>query len=110
MGTKMSNDLCIVYITTGSFDEAAKIGKMLVEESLSACVNIIGGMHAIYRWQGKIQTDEECVLIAKTRTHLIEPVTVRVKECHSYECPCVVAIPVVGGNPDFLDWIDEQVK
>ena len=110
MGTKMSNNLCIVYITTGSFDEAAKIGKILVEESLSACVNIIGGMHAIYCWQGKIQTDEEFVLIAKTRRHLIEPVTARVKECHSYECPCVVAIPVIGGNPNFLDWIDEQIK
>ena len=110
MVTKISDDLCIVYVTTGSFDEAKNIGKNLVEEGLSACVNIIGGMHAIYRWQGKTQTDEEFVLIAKTRSNLIKPVTAKIKECHSYECPCVVAIPVIGGNPEFLNWIKEHVK
>ena len=110
MDTKMSDDLCIIYVTTGSFDEAKIIGEILVEEGLSACVNIISDMHAIYRWQGKTQMDEEFVLIAKTRSSLIEPVTARVKECHSYECPCVVAIPVTGGNSDFLNWINEEVK
>ena len=110
MGTKISHDLCVVYVTTGSFDEAKTIGKILVEEGLSACVNIIGGMHSIYRWQGRTQTDEECILIAKTRSNLIKPVTAKIKECHSYECPCVVAIPIIGGNPKFLNWINEQVK
>ena len=110
MVTRISDDLCIVYVTTGSFDEAKTIGKILVEEGLSACVNVIRGMHAIYRWQGEIQTNEEFVLIAKTRNYLIKPVTAKIKECHSYECPCVVAIPIIGGNPKFLNWINEQVK
>ena len=97
-----------IYMTAGSVEEARTIGRALVEDRLAACVNLIDGMRSIYRWQDAIQDDAETVLIAKTRADLVDALTERVRALHSYECPCVVALPMVGGNPAFLDWIAEQ--
>ncbi len=99
---------CLVYMTASSADEAASIGKLLVEERLAACVNLIGPMTAIYHWQGDIQTGDEIVMIAKTRDDLVAALTERVKALHSYDCPCVVALPISGGNSEFLDWIKAE--
>ena len=96
---------CLVYMTASSPEEASTIGRTLVEERLSACVNLIGPMTAIYRWQGEIETANEIVIIAKTRDELVEALTARVKALHSYDCPCVVVLPIAGGNSEFLDWI-----
>ena len=97
-----------VYITAGSVEEASRIGRVLVEERLAAWANVIDGMRSIYRWQGKIEEEPEAVLIAKTRTGMIDRLTERVRGLHSYDCPCVVGLPIVGGNPDYLDWIDAE--
>ena len=99
-----------VYITTETPAEARAIGPALVEARLAACVNIIEGMTSIFRWEGKIQQGSETVLIAKTRRELVEPLTARIKELHSYSCPCVVALPILEGNPDFLRWIEEETS
>ncbi len=99
---------CLVYITVGTAEEARRIGAALVAERLAACANVIDGMCSIYRWEGKVQNDEEAVLIAKTREDLLDALTERVKALHSYEIPCVVGIPIVGGNADFLDWIGAE--
>ena len=101
---------CLVYMTASSAEEAARIGSTLGEERLAACVNVIEPMIAIYRWQGELHRDTEAVFIAKTRDELVGKLTERVKELHSYECPCVVALPITGGNPDFVNWIDDQIK
>ena len=101
---------CLVYMTAASQEEAARIGTTLVEERLAACVNVIEPMIAIYRWKGEVQRDREAVFIAKTRDELVGKLTERVKALHSYECPCVVALPITGGNSNFLDWIDDQIK
>lgn len=98
----------LVYMTAGTAEEARRIGAALVEERLAACANVIDGMRSIYRWEGKMQNDEEAVLIAKTREDLLDALTERVKALHSYEIPCVVGIPIVGGNADFLDWIGAE--
>ncbi|CCQ73809.1 divalent-cation tolerance protein CutA [Magnetospira sp. QH-2] len=98
----------LIYITASSPDEALAIGETLVGERLAACVNILPGMISMYWWQGEVQQDEECVLIAKTRDTQVESLIARVKELHSYDCPCVVALPIEKGNPAFLQWIDEQ--
>ena len=98
-------ECCFCYMTAGSRDEALAIGRALVEERLAACANLIEGMTSIYRWRGSIQEDPEVVLIAKTRRELVGRLTERVRELHSYETPCVVALPLQGGNPAFLDWI-----
>lgn len=94
-----------VYITTESMEEARRIGRALVEARLAACVNILAGMTSMYWWKGEIQDGRETVLIAKTRAHLLAALTDKVKELHGYDCPCIVALPITGGNPEFLDWI-----
>ncbi len=99
-----------VYMTMASADQARKIGRALVEERLAACVNILAPMQSIYRWEGKIIEDNEAVLIAKSRDVLVERLTARVKELHSYSVPCVVALPIVQGNPDYLRWIGAETS
>lgn len=100
----------IIYITTENKDEARTVGKVLVEERLVACVNIIDGMESMFWWEGEAQSESETILIAKTTADRLDDVTTRVKEVHSYDCPCVVALPIQGGNPEFLSWIGEEVK
>lgn len=98
------------YITVGSKQEADNIARTLVEERLAACANMIDGMRSIYRWQGKVEEAVEIVVIAKTREDLLQPLTDRVRALHPYECPCVVGLPVPGGNPDYLEWIASETR
>ena len=98
-----------IYMTAGSTDEARRIGKELVVARLAACVNILDNMNSFYMWQGEIQDDTEVVIIAKTTEDRLPALIEKVKALHSYDCPCIVAIPVSGGNQAFLDWIVEEV-
>jgi len=104
------SDFVLIYITAASEDEAGKIAHALIEERLAACVNVIPGMRSVYEWEGKVEKSLETVLIAKTRAGLFDKVEELVKELHSYTCPCIVALPVLAGSPDFLRWIDEQTE
>lgn len=97
-----------VYVVTGNREEAVKIGKVLVDKELAACVNIIPEMQSVYRWEGAVIEDTECVFIAKTKETLVNSVIREIKRHHSYECPCIVAWPIVTGNPDYLRWIGES--
>ena len=99
-----------VYMTTSDKTEALKIGRTLVEERLVACVNVIDNMTSVYWWEGKIEDSAEAVLIAKTKESLVEAVINRVKELHSYSCPCVVALPIQDGNADYLEWIEKETR
>ena len=99
-----------VYITASSIEEAEIIGRNLVSRKLAACVNIIEGMKSIYHWEGKIETGSEVVLIAKTKAALVDELTENVKALHSYKCPCIVSLEVVGGNRDFLKWVVDETK
>ena len=103
-------DVRFVYMTTATREEARRIGRTLVEERLAACVNILPGMNAIYRWQGAVQDEQETVLIAKTRAALVERLSERVRALHSYRVPCVVALAIEGGNPAFLQWIVDETE
>lgn len=102
--------IVLVYITAGSEEEAKKIARSLVISKLAACVNIISGMNSIYFWKGELQDDRELVLIAKTTEDRLVELTKHVKAIHSYDCPCIVGIPIQGGSEDFLNWIKDQVK
>lgn len=101
--------LILVYITTKDKSQAEDIGKKLVEEKLAGCVNIIDGMKSIYYWDNSLQQDCEAILIAKTAQHLLPALTARVKQLHTYSCPCVIALPLIGGNPDYLQWLQQQI-
>jgi len=101
---------CIVYITTNSEEEAEIIGRNIVAKKLAACVNIIGNMKSIYHWEGKIESAQEIILIAKTKKALMSELIENVKTLHSYECPCIVAIPIIDGNVDYIKWIRNETK
>ena len=100
----------LIYITTPSRDEALRIGRTIVRDRLAACANVLPEVTSVYRWQGEIQEDGETSLILKTRSDLVERLTQRVRELHTYDCPCVIALPIAGGNPDFLQWIAEETR
>lgn len=100
----------LVYITAGDMEEAERIGAALVEDHLAACVNIIPGMKSMYRWEGRVESSQEVVVIAKTRSDLVQRLTLRVADVHSYEVPCVAAVPIQGGNQAFLQWISEETS
>ena len=97
-----------VYTTAGSAEEAERIGRALVAERLAACANILPSMRSIYWWQGKIEDATEAVLVLKTAAKNLAALTARVKALHSYAVPCVVALPVEGGNADYIDWITKE--
>jgi periplasmic divalent cation tolerance protein len=101
---------CVCYVTAGSPEEARSLGQTLVAERLAACANILDGMTSLYWWQGKLEQAEETVVILKTRSELVPALTERVKQLHSYECPCVVALPISDGNSDYLSWIESETR
>ncbi len=101
-------DFVSLYITAPGAAEAESMARTLVAERLVACVNIVPGAVSIYRWEGELQRDHEVVMFAKTRRTLVERVRERVEALHGYDVPCVVALPIVGGNPDYLRWLAEE--
>ena len=100
-----SEKLCWVYMTAGSIEEAKNIGQKLVEQNLSACVNLLENMTSIYKWEDKLEEGQEVVMIAKTRKTLMSKLIKTVIKHHSYECPCILELPIQGGNQNFLKWI-----
>jgi periplasmic divalent cation tolerance protein len=101
---------CWVYVTTGSPEEAVMIGREVVAARLAACANILDGMRSIYWWEGEIEEEEEVVLILKTRESLVGRLVEKVNALHSYECPCIIALPIVDGNPAYLEWLAEETE
>jgi len=97
----------IVFITVPKEEEAAKISRALVEARLAACVNIIGNIRSIYRWEGKIEDEAEVLMIAKTQRHIFDPLSKKVKELHSYAVPEIIAMPIVEGSEDYLKWLKD---
>lgn len=95
----------LIYVTTPDRQTAEQIGGAVVTEKVAACANILDGVTSIFHWDGKLCRENEAILILKTPLELVENLTDRIKELHPYECPCVVALPIDGGNPDFLQWV-----
>ena len=103
-----SEKLCWVYMTAVSIEEAKNIGQILVEKNLAACVNLLENMISIYKWEDKLEEDQEVVIIAKTRKSLMLNLIEKVNSLHSYDCACILELPIQGGNPDFLNWIKSE--
>ena len=95
----------LVYTTYPSLVEAERTGRLLVEQGLAACVNILPGMHAIYRWQGKVESTEEAVMIVKTCASQKEAVEAVVKRLHSYDTPAILFLPTEGGSAEYVGWV-----
>tara|TARA_B100001964_G_C13820151_1_gene416928 strand:+ start:245 stop:580 length:336 start_codon:yes stop_codon:yes gene_type:complete len=107
---KSSEKLCWVYLTAGSVEEAKNIGRKLVEQNLVACVNLLENMTSIYKWEDKLEEGQEVVMIAKTRKTLMPKLIKTLTKHHSYECPCVLELPIQGGHPEFLRWIATETE
>jgi periplasmic divalent cation tolerance protein len=98
-------DVVFAYVTTGSVEEAERLARAVVSERLAACANMIPGMRSVYWWQDEMGEAEETIVVFKTRRDRFDALAARVKALHSYECPCVVALPVTAGLPAYLGWI-----
>jgi periplasmic divalent cation tolerance protein len=99
----------LIYVTAER-EAAATIARTLVGERLAACANLLPGVQSFYWWEGALQEDGEAVLVLKTRADLVSQAVDRIKEIHPYQCPCIVVLPVVGGNPAFLAWISAETR
>lgn len=99
----------IVLVTAPSHEEALQLAKGLVENRLAACVNIIPNITSVYRWQGEIQADSECLLIAKTDHRLWDDLVAWVQNHHSYTVPEIIQLPIQEGASSYLQWILECV-
>ena len=99
----------MVFVTAKDKPQAQKIADGLLKDRLAACVNIIRDVRSFFWWQGKIDEAGEVLLVIKTKKVLLKKVVLKVKALHSYDVPEVIALPVVGGNYDYLKWIDESV-
>ena len=100
----------MAYVTAADEDEARRIARALVEERLAACANILGRIESVYHWEGAVQTATETALLAKTTEACFDALAARVRELHSYELPCIVAVPLARGEAGFLGWIGENVR
>ena len=100
----------LAYITTSGEEESKKIGRIIVEERLAGCVNIIPTIKSLYWWKGEIENDNESILIVKTKVSNIENIIKRVKEIHSYENPAILAIPIINGSKEYLDYLDAEIR
>ena len=108
----MSNSEAVqwLYVTCTTAIEAETIARALVGERLAACANVLGAMQSFYWWNGEVQNESEVALVLKTRRELADAATQRIKALHSYDCPCVVALDISGGNADFLNWIVHETR
>ena len=100
----------VVFVTASSEEEAGKIASLLLEKRKAACVSVVPGVRSRFWWQGKLDSAQESLLIIKTRAALISDLTDIVKKAHSYTVPEIVALPIVAGNQDYLDWVDGETS
>jgi len=99
-----------VETTTGSRDEAQALAASVVAHRLVACAQVSGPIASSYRWQGAVETDEEWLLVCKTAADRLGPLVAHLRAEHSYDVPEIIAVPVVGGNPDYLTWVTDETR
>ncbi len=102
-------DKIVVLCTCGSADEATKVARHLVEVRAAACVNVISGLRSVYRWKGVVEDTAEWLLVIKSSRPGFDRLRAEIQKVHSYEVPEVLALPVVDGNRDYLDWLDAEL-
>jgi periplasmic divalent cation tolerance protein len=103
------SEFIVVFVTVGSAEEGDRLARALVEGRLAACVNRVKGVQSIYRWQGKIESNEEELLIVKSRRDLFLRLKEKVQQLHSYEVPEIVALPIIAGSESYLRWLEDAL-
>lgn len=100
----------VIFITCANKEEAEKIAAALVKNRLAACVNIAKNIESVFWWQGKIDIAKEALLIVKSKKSKLAKIIKLVKSIHSYDVPEIIALPIIGGDKSYLDWIDESIR
>ena len=101
---------CLCYVTCRDREEALRIGRTVVVERLAAAANLLGDTVSIYRWGGELHEKPEAALVLKTRAGLAQGLVARIRALHGYECPGILVLPVIGGNPGYLDWLAAETE
>jgi periplasmic divalent cation tolerance protein len=105
----MDENNIVVLITAPSDEVGKEIARMLVRQKLAACVNLLSPIHSIYTWEGEIQEERETLLVVKTRAELFESKLIpAVRAAHPYDVPEIIALPIISGLPDYLNWIQQS--
>lgn len=105
----MSESVLMVFVTCPQ-SAAAQLAETLVQERLAACVNLLPGLRSVYRWQGRIESADECLLIAKTTAARYAELEAALRRLHPYELPEIIALDVARGWPAYLQWVVESVQ
>jgi len=103
-------DDIVVFVTTRGEQEAHQIARLLLHQRRAACVNILARVDSVFWWQGHIDSAQESLMIIKSKASLLPEIVNLVKGVHSYQVPEIIAIPIVGGNKDYLEWINSEVE
>ena len=106
----MEHECCEVVVTAADADWLAGFTRTLVEERLAACGHLLGAIRSIYRWEGVVHDEPEARVALHTRRSLVDAVAARTAQLHPYDVPCVIASPLVGGEPAYLRWVHEQTR
>ncbi len=100
----------VIFITTSTDEEAHKLANALLIQRKAACVNIVPRVTSFFWWQDKLNSEQESLLVIKTKASLLDEIVALVRKIHSYDVPEIIALPIVGGNQDYLEWIGKEVK
>ncbi len=106
----MNEDFCEVVITAVSAEWLADLTRRLIDDRLAACGHNLAGIRSIYRWEGAVQDEPEARVALHTRASLVPAIVERTNVEHPYDVPCVIALPIVDGNPAYLEWIRESTR
>ena len=106
----MDQECCEVVVTAADSDWLADFTRTLVEERLAACGHVIGAIRSVYRWQGAVHDEPEARVALHTRRSLVPAVVARTAELHPYDIPCVIALSLKDGNPEYLRWIVDETR
>lgn len=101
---------CVVFVTVPDRENAERLADFIVENKLGACVNILNVNRSVFFWKGNIEREEEFLLIIKTTLTRFQELKNGIKSIHPYTVPEIIAIPIVAGNQEYLDWIDQTIN
>lgn len=106
----MTTEICEIIITADNADWLVDFTRRLVNDRLAACGHNIASIRSIYRWDGAVQDDAEARVALHTRLSLVQRIVERANDEHPYDVPCVIALPVVAGNPAYIEWVLNETE
>ena len=106
----ISDDIFVVYLTFADMDQAAAIGRVLVEEQLVACINLLPGATSLYHWDNAVRERQEVVAFAKTTADQFDAIVMRVQALHAYDTPCVVGWPLAQAAEAYAQYVSVAVR